>query len=555
MRGWTIGWLVMGTTVGCVPTTGTDPSGGSETGSGDSADSADTADTAIDPATWCEANGFGASIPWSEGPYGAGRHEIAEDFSFDQDDGTSFNFKASWTGCENYVFIPDTAFRTVSDRESIWTKDLDDLLAGSPKNTHYLFIPNTGGATRDANVAAIRAQIDKELGKMSAEDAAWWKARLHVAPGGTSGLDGWLKDVLRTGIGNDGLGIDRYQTIRGLGSFADDTRSDSANTGWPFQNNLAFAAHESRYFNMEATRQAALDAEVDPTVIQLWNGEVIAEYADMEAELPSAEEMATFDTFEIDIDMRCPDHDAQEQGNCGAWDYIAAFYVEDDSGNWIELSRFITSYHRETHWVADATPMMAHLLQGGKRNFRWSWAPSWNTQPTETRVSMRFSDQGKGYKPRTATLVATGGSFGATYNDGRVPVDVPISASAKKVELWAVTSGHGADTDQCSEFCNHQHEFTIDGATHLQEFTMAGTATGCIDQIEEQMVPNQSGTWWYGRGGWCPGEIVHPYAVDVTSEVGTDGTATVGYRGLYDDATPDGARGSIVLNAWLVEYD
>jgi hypothetical protein len=245
-----------------------------------------------------------------------------------------------------------------------------------------------------------------------------------------------------------------------------------------------------------------------------------------------------------------------EPGNCGAWDYLAGLYVEGDDGAWIELSRFITTYHREARWVADATPMLPHLLAGGTRNFRWSWAPSWNVQPTETRLQLRFSNQGKGMKPRAATLIATGGSFGSTYNDGREPVEVPIASGAKKVELWALTTGHGAATNSCAEFCNHQHEFSVDGSTHLQEFPGAATATGCIDQIENQMTPNQSGTWWYGRGGWCPGQVVMPWAVDVTGEVGTDGTASVGYRGLFDDtAPPPDGSGDILLNAWLVVYE
>lgn len=136
-----------------------------------------------------------------------------------------------------------------------------------------------------------------------------------------------------------------------------------------------------------------------------------------------------------------------------------------------------------------------------------------------------------------------------------MPVEVPISAAAKKVQLWAVTTGHGAGTESCAEFCAHQHEFTVDGATYLQEFNTVGQAAGCVDQIENQMTPNQSGTWWYGRGGWCPGQVVMPYAMDVTGDAGTDGAASVAYRGLLDNADPPDGAGDILLNAWLVVYE
>ncbi len=520
-------------------------------------DSGDTAgDTVTELAAWCAAEGFGTHHPWNpDGPYGDLRHDLADDFLVPLTDGSNWTLSEQWTGCENIIFVPDDIVRTVSAADSIWTKDLDEMIAGSPRNTHYFFVSKDGGDEGDANRDALVAQVEEELGGLKAEDAAWWSDHLHVASVPAKELNGWLRQMLRVGIGEGGFGIDRTQHVRGLGSFADNTRTDSSNSGWPFQNNLAFAALESRFFNMESARQDRLDAEVDPTLVQLWNGEIISEYADMLVELPTAGEMAAFDTFEIDVDMRCPEPNDREQGNCGAWDYLANFYVQDDAGNWIELSRFITTYHREARWVADATPMLPHLLAGGSRTFRWSWAPSWNVQPTETRLQLRFSNQGKGVRPRTATLVATGGGFNSAYNDGREAVSVDV-AGAAKVQLWAITSGHGMEAQNCAEFCNHQHEFSVDGSTHLQEFTTAGTATGCIDQIENQMTPNQSGTWWYGRGGWCPGQIVMPYDVDVTADVGADGEAIVGYRGMYDDEAPppDGA-GTIWLNAWLVTYE
>jgi hypothetical protein len=151
--------------------------------------------------------------------------------------------------------------------------------------------------------------------------------------------------------------------------------------------------------------------------------------------------------------------------------------------------------------------------------------------------------------------VATGGSFGSAYNTGREPVEVPISSSAAAVQLWAVTTGHGMGTSNCAEFCAHQHEFTVDGESHLQEFDAVGKSTGCVDQIENQMTPNQSGTWWYGRGGWCPGQQVMPFEADVSAAVGTDGTATVSYRGMLDGAEPPDGAGDILLNAWLVVYE
>ena len=221
----------------------------------------------------------------------------------------------------------------------------------------------------------------------------------------------------------------------------------------------------------------------------------------------------------------------------------------------VELARFITSYHRETHWVVDATPLLPLLAAGGAEHFRWDFAPSWNTQPTTTWISLRLSNQGKGVRPVSATYLWSGGDFGSAYNSARLPVLVDIPADAAKVELVAVVTGHGSGTNQCSEFCDHQHEFTVAGSVHLADFPMAGTMAGCVAEVADGMTPNQGGTWWYGRGGWCPGQQVAPWVVDVTAEVTTGAATTISYRGLFAGADPPDGSGNIDLTSWLVVYE
>jgi hypothetical protein len=350
------------------------------------------------------------------------------------------------------------------------------------------------------------------------------------------------------------MGIDRGQRVRGAGYLADVDRYESSLPNWPWKSNLKYHAHEPLYFNAQHERLAHLSQQ-GSTVVTLWDGEILAEFAETTVALPSAAEMAAFDTFEIEVESQCPDPEQIEIGNCGAWDYLANFYVKDAMGGDIELARFITSYHRETHWVADVTPMMAHLLDGGMKTFKWSFAPPWNTQPTATKLRLHFSNRGKTVKPRAATFLFAGGPFNDQYNATRAPIDVPISAAATKVELWALTTGHGALTAQCAEFCNHQHEFTVGGQVHLQEFPEAGGEDLCMPEMENGMVPNQAGTWWFGRGGWCPGQQVEPFVVDVTSEVTLGGTATISYRGLFNDSDPPANAGDILLSSYLVVYE
>jgi hypothetical protein len=66
------------------------------------------------------------------------------------------------------------------------------------------------------------------------------------------------------------------------------------------------------------------------------------------------------------------------------------------------------------------------------------------------------------------------------------------------------------------------------------------------------MVPNQGGTWWFGRGGWCPGQQVTPWVEDLTASVTPGQTATLSYRGLRGGSDPPDDSGDIVLSSYLV---
>jgi hypothetical protein len=511
---------------------------------------------APDPSALCKAQGLPIR-PFAEGPYGTHRGDVSDDFTVDLLDGTSFHLKEQLTGCESYVFIPDRLPISELEPASVWTvdKDLLALVKASPKNVHYFFVSRmTTDATADDSLKAMQARVEALLPKLAAADAEHWKAHLHVIAKRAQNLGNWIAGVLNT-HGKLGFSIDRLQRIRGAGNLADVKRFSSALNAqmkWPWKANLAYAANDPKYFNAQSLLQDRIDAE-GATIVKLWDGETLAEFADTTAMLPSAAEMAGFDTLEVEVTQQCPDPEQIELGNCGAWDYIASLSLMDDPNKPVELSRFITSYHRETHWVVDASPMLAVLKSGGAHSFRWSFAPSWNTQPTATRLAFRFSNQKKAARPTQSVFLWSGGGFGAAYNMGRAPVDVPIPATAKKVELWTIITGHGSGTNQCSEFCNHQHEFSVNGVAHLEEFKGAGNDSGCIAHLDNGMTPNQAGTWWFGRGGWCPGQQVDPWVMDVTADVTPGQTATVSYRGLFKnvDPPPDGS-GDIDMTSYLV---
>ena len=169
---------------------------------------------------------------------------------------------------------------------------------------------------------------------------------------------------------------------------------------------------------------------------------------------------------------------------------------------------------------------------------------------------MRFIEGGKGIRPTSTTPLWTGGNWNAGYDATKTPQTVAVPAGARRVELVTLTTGHGgvAPTN-CAEFCNHQHLFTVNGVLHRQSFPEAQSPSTCAQRVDLGVVPNQHGTWYYGRGGWCPGQDVAPWVVDVTADVTRGQPNTITYRTEFNGATVNANLGNIVLSSWLVVWE
>lgn len=193
-----------------------------------------------------------------------------------------------------------------------------------------------------------------------------------------------------------------------------------------------------------------------------------------------------------------------------------------------EVGRWITAYHREGRWVHDATPMLAYLKGGGTQRLRFS-----TSQTYGVHLDFRLRNTGRGAVPDDLTFLYAGGTFVDTYNDAYETLLVDVPADAKRVELVAVITGHGfgANLDNCAEFCNHTHHFTVNGTPFTKEHPEADIEDGCVQQVADGTIPNQFGTWFYGRGGWCPGMEAAPWVVDVTDAVTPGTQAAITYEG------------------------
>ena len=225
------------------------------------------------------------------------------------------------------------------------------------------------------------------------------------------------------------------------------------------------------------------------------------------------------------------------------------------------LQRWITTYHREGRWTTVSPRARWWLANGGKVRLNYK-----GSYPYVTTLKFRYLNKGSKV-PTGMVELFTGGGFNPGYNSKYEPMQVTIPKTAKKVELAVDVSGHGfGDKANCAEFCDHTHHFWVKSAKgekeHVKTHPKAGQFYGCAQQVDEGTVPNQFGTWYLGRGGWCPGKDVRVQTWDITGDVKPGETVTIRYKGLYngkDYKSEPGSGGGfgarIDMTSWVMFYE
>lgn len=520
----------------------------------DTADTADTADTSA-PPTICDQLALPVRA-WDGSGVAVDFDLVAPDATLTQTDGTAFTLSVAWTGCESVIFVrlrPGNAYPDFDSKILV-----REWMEGAPANTHWVFFSDERTESKRTDALAALQEDIENIADADEATLALWKAHAHYVATDWDQTGTWI-DTLVEAYGSGDLplnfAVDRFQRIRELGYLADPV------TGWS-SSPPSFLNYEARYFNGQAAMQDRLDVDGADVLHPFVNTGERAVSVDFGA----AETMATYDTMELDLTFTCNGH--PDSVGCGEWDYLAYVYLcdaddasttdVDESGICTEIGRFITAYARPGRWVVDATPFLAMLQDGGPRTLRVDSANA----PLIT-LDLRLSNQGKGVRPVQIDYLWAGGSFNSDYNTGREPITFTPPEGTVRTEVWALVTGHGYGKDRanCAEFCNHEHQFTVNGAeTWVHDFAMAGSNYGCGDQVDVGTVPNQYGTWVLGRGGWCPGKQVDPWSADITAAVESGAENTLAYRGLYEGDTyvPEpydsgsGFGAGIVANVWLV---
>lgn len=366
-------------------------------------------------------------------------------------------------------------------------------------------------------------------------------------------------------LGADNLAVDQRGRLREFGTIPFPFSFQGFTNPDPLQM-VAFESQQYHYEHQLDLRLAAEASAGKTVTVPIyegvwasdpgWTGQQVV----TDVTLPDAAAMAKFDKLEVELSMSC---EGNRKGRCPAWDYLVYLYLCDSVAQTncnTEFGRWITPYWSGGRWVTDLSPMLALLHDGGPRRFGF-----WTVQKYQLDMTFRLSDTGQAQAPRRAKRILSGGGFWKDYNKNRHPMQFQVPDWAGDVKLVNLLTGHGgADLANCSEFCNHTHHISVNGLPeHLRAHPEAGNDYGCMNRVLEGVVPNQAGTWVFGRAGWCPGLDVPPWTIDITSEV-RKGWNELTYKGLFNGAdyvaqpippatdVPTDAR--IELTGWIVYY-
>jgi|ERR1712216_812102 len=280
--------------------------------------------------------------------------------------------------------------------------------------------------------------------------------------------------------------------------------------------------------------------------------------------LPSKDTLQPFDAMMLDFALSCA---GNMDRDCSVWDRIISL-TADCGGGRHELGRWINAFQRkEGHWLT-AAPFLPLLYPNGTSstcNFTVTtgtgdhWLQTLNLRFTKSKpsslgqpravVPIVYSNMGEGFN-------------GPNYNLNRtIHFSSPL-AETHRVAVGAIITGHsGCEFQPTSHhFVVNGHDYNTSSLEYRSRFMEAGSALGCAEKTILGAVPNEHGTWYYGRNGWCDGQDVKPLVWDITDSIPNikEGVHSLRYYALsYANGDPNkpnenGCSGIILLSSYLL---
>ena len=114
--------------------------------------------------------------------------------------------------------------------------------------------------------------------------------------------------------------------------------------------------------------------------------------------------------------------------------------------------------------------------------------------------------------------------------------EVKVPSDTERILIRSFVTGHGqGNVDNCAEFCKKDHTVFVDSTGYDREIWR--------DDCGETKVQPQAGLFWdESRAGWCPGDIVKPWRLNISDSAEPGDTLSMGYglEGYINTCRPGG---------------
>lgn len=225
-----------------------------------------------------------------------------------------------------------------------------------------------------------------------------------------------------------------------------------------------------------------------------------------------------FEQILMHISVSCP------PTGCDPWDQPAKVSLIKD-GVTYELARYVTPYGKGCGpWTVDVTSFK-NVLQGSC--LIESYIQVWGQSGWLLDVDLEFLE-GKVANPYQK-LSPLWDTDNWVYGDPNISYDLPaqqvnIDPLTKETELRMTITGHGqANTDNAAEFSAKTHTVKANSGTVTTHYLWK---TDCA----QNACTNQFGTYLFSRAGWCPGQAVDPFMVNLNSQATAGSSLSVDYE-------------------------
>ncbi len=429
-----------------------------------------------------------------------------------------WNLENNWTGNDSYIFIHFDA--TVNTSSALWGSGTrEQLLTTSPDNVHYFFISNRSQYEND--ILQMKEIYDEILEDFSEDEQNHWNNHLHFINEKTSNLDNWLSTAL---TGKFAFAIDSFQKIREIGYLGNPATFSGTY--------IHYLAHEALYFDYENNIFSDTGEEYDEITVferEHYTGGWAASISQT-VDIPNQQELSAYNKMEVELLRGCPDSNMNySDAGCDDYDRIARLYLCDlDGANCYEIAKWITPFDRQPHSLTDISPFLSTLrINAGEQKILRFQESGWPNSLLTIKLRLYNGQNQNGSAQEIYPLWNNTVQFNPDYSENRPAQVFSVPENATKVEFVSYITGHGwgsAGCFNCCEFCNSRHIFSINGGVYEfnQSFPDASSSNHCMQPETIQstgVIPNQYGTWGYGRAGWCPGRDVTPYTMDITDYI------------------------------------